>query len=199
MTVTGISRFMMLPITKDSTICGACMQTVGKQDSYGERKKQKRMEDFIKDSTAMKIGVMLDDFSVRPTKAHEEDAGYDLYMPLNQFGICRGHGSMEVDTGVHMVIPRGYFGKVEAKSGLNMKHNLTTTGVVDAQYTGSIRVKLYNHGDKTIEFKGGDKIAQIVIHKLPEVELVDIDELPDTDRGQNGFGSSGSNIKDGEA
>ena len=154
------------------------------------------MEDFIKDSTAMKIGVMLADFSVRPTKAHEEDAGFDLYMPLNQFGICRGHGSMEVDTGVHMVIPRGYCGLLVSKSGLNVKHSLTSTGLIDSGFTGSIHVKLYNHGNDTIEFKGGDKISQIVILPIPEVELVDIKELPETERGNNGFGSSGANVSD---
>lgn len=194
MTVTQTSRIMSSPMTETIsawTISDVHTLLEEVQDSYGERKKSQRMEDWIKDSTALKIGVKCDNMAVKPTKAHDEDAGFDLYMPLDMFGICRAHGSMEVDTGVHMVIPKGYYGKVEAKSGLNMKHNLTTMGVVDAGYTGSIRVKLYNHGNDTIEFTGGNKIAQIVIHKLPEVELVDIEELPVTDRGADGFGSSG--------
>lgn len=146
------------------------------------------MEDFTK---MIQIGVKLDDFAVRPVKAHEADAGFDLFMPLNTVGIARAYGAMEVDTGVHMVIPEGYCGEIISKSGLNMKHNLTSTGLIDAGYTGSIRVKVYNHGNKPITFRGGDKISQIVIKKLPTVELYDIESLPETDRGENGFGSTG--------
>ena len=79
------------------------------------------MEDFIKDSTALKIGVMLDDFAVKPKKAHEEDAGFDLCMPIDKFGMASPQRWMEVDTGVHMVIPKGYCGLLVSKSGLNIK------------------------------------------------------------------------------
>lgn len=155
------------------------------------------MEEWIKDSTALKIGVKCDNMAVKPTKAHDEDAGFDLYMPLDMFGICRAHGSMEVDTGVHMVIPKGYCGVLVSKSGLNVKHNITSTGLIDSGFTGSIRVKLINHGNDTLEFKGGDKLTQIIILPVPDVELVEIEELPKTERGENGFGSTGMNINDG--
>ena len=156
------------------------------------------MEEFIKDSTALQVGVMLDDFAVRPKKAHEEDAGFDLCMPIDKFGMASPQRWMEVDTGVHMIIPKGYCGLLVSKSGLNIKHNLTSTGLIDSGFTGSIRVKLYNHGNEHVTFKGGDKISQIIILPVPDVELMDIYELPETERGSNGFGSTGANMFDNE-
>lgn len=152
-------------------------------------------EDFTK---VTQIGVMLDDFAIKPQKAHEEDAGFDLFMPIDKFGMASPQRWMEVDTGVHMIIPKGYCGLLVSKSGLNIKHNLTSTGLIDSGFTGSIRVKLYNHGSEHVTFKGGDKISQIIILPVPDVELVDIYELPETDRGSNGFGSTGVNIFDSE-
>ena len=80
---------------------------------------------------------------------------------------------------------------VKSKSGLNVKHGLTSVGVIDVGYTGSIRVKLYNHSSKDYCIKRGDKVSQLVIMPIltPELELVD--ELEDTERGANGFGSTG--------
>lgn len=137
------------------------------------------------------IDVVLDNMAVMPTKAHDADAGFDLYMPIGTVGICRPMDSMEVDTGVHMLIPKGYCGIIMSKSGLNIKYGLTSTGLIDAGYTGSIRVKLYNYGNKNVTFKGGDKLTQIVILPIPEVELMQVESLPETERGENGFGSSG--------
>lgn len=100
-------------------------------------------------------------------------------------------GSATIDTGVHMEIPEGCVGFIKSKSGLNVKHGLTAEGVIDAHYTGSVAVKLYNHTNEGYQFKAGDKIAQLVILKceLPVPELVD--SMEETDRGDNGFGSTG--------
>jgi dUTP pyrophosphatase len=100
-------------------------------------------------------------------------------------------GSLTIDTGVHAAIDEGSCGFIKSKSGLNVKHGLTADGVIDAHYTGSIAVKLYNHTKKPYRFNAGDKVAQLVILKceLPELELVD--SLEDTDRGDGGFGSTG--------
>jgi dUTP pyrophosphatase len=94
------------------------------------------------------------------------------------------------DTGVHVAIPEGYVGFIKSKSGLMVNHNITTDGTIDAHYTGSIKVKLFNHGEPYY-VHAGDKIAQLVILKceLPELELVD--HLEETDRGDGGFGSTG--------
>ena len=150
--------------------------------------------------------IMLDKGAKMPTRAHPWDAGLDLYAPYDcivpptRTEIYLKNGLLEVDTvvgsltintGVHVEIPEGCCGFIESKSGLNVKCGLTGTGVIDAHYTGSIAVKLYNHTDHPYYFQAGNKIAQLVILPcvLPELELVD--SLEETDRGDNGFGSTG--------
>jgi dUTP pyrophosphatase len=138
--------------------------------------------------------IVLDEGAKMPTRAHPYDAGLDLYAPEGDgtYTISPCGGSVTIDTGVHMEIPEGYVGFIKAKSGLNVKHGLTCTGVIDAHYTGSIAVKLYNHHPcLRYDVRPGDKIAQLVILPclLPEPELVD--SLEETDRGDGGFGSTG--------
>ena len=137
--------------------------------------------------------IMLDEGAKMPTRAHPWDAGLDLYAPegVGVYSIIPCGGSTVIDTGVHVEIPEGYAGFIKAKSGLNVNHGLTCTGVIDAHYTGSIAVKLYNHTSEPYQIKAGDKIAQLVILPclLPELELVE--SLEETDRGDNGFGSTG--------
>ena len=138
--------------------------------------------------------IMLDKGAKMPTRAHPWDAGLDLYAPegAGLYTIAPCGGSVTIDTGVHMEIPEGYVGFIKAKSGLNVKHGLTCTGVIDSHYTGSIAVKMYNHHPcLRYDVRPGDKIAQLVILKceLPELELVD--SLDETDRGDCGFGSTG--------
>ena len=133
--------------------------------------------------------VMLDENAYMPKRAYDTDAGYDLRTPYRF--VLKQHESITVDTGVHIDIPVGYAGFLKAKSGLNVKHDITGTGVVDASYTGSIKAKLYNHGHVAHVFNKGDKIIQIVILPVytPDLELVD--HLDPTERGSNGFGSTG--------
>ena len=138
----------------------------------------------------VEIKVMLDKGAKMPTKAHKSDAGYDIYAP-EPFGVVQ-KGSWEIDTGVHMLIPEGYVGMIKSKSGLNVNHGLRCEGVVDANYVGSIRVKMYNDSNATYIFEEGDKVTQIVILPIPETELVQVDNLPETERGDRGFGSSGA-------
>ena len=137
----------------------------------------------------MKMNVKLDDGAYLPERAHETDAGYDLRTPHRV--VLHQHSSVTIDTGVHVQIPEGCVGFLKAKSGLNVKHGITGTGVIDSGYTGSIRVKLYNNGDMPHVFEVGDKLIQLVILPIltPELELVD--ELEDTERGSDGFGSTG--------
>ena len=137
----------------------------------------------------MKINVMLDDGAYMPKKAHEEDAGFDIRTP--EAKVVYEHESITVDTGVHMEIPRGYVGFLKSKSGLNVKHNLLGEGVIDAGYTGSIVVKLYNNGSSPYVLNKGEKLIQIVILPIPEVELDLVDRFKDTERGDGGFGSTG--------
>lgn len=136
-----------------------------------------------------RIKVMLDNYGFMPETAHDEDAGYDIRTP--DLLIVRAHDSVTVDTGVHMQIPRGYVGFLKSKSGLNVRDNLTGEGVIDAGYTGSIAVKLYNHGDRAKIFNRGDKIIQIVLLPIYKPELVLVEKLDETSRGDAGFGSTG--------
>ena len=133
--------------------------------------------------------IMLDNGAYTPTRAHSADAGLDIYSRERK--LVRAHDSECFDTGVHMEIPKGFVGFLKSKSGLNVKHGLTSEGVIDSGYTGSICVKLYNNSDEDYIINGGDKISQLVILPivLPDLEIVK--ELGKTDRGNNGFGSSG--------
>jgi len=137
------------------------------------------------------INVQLDAHARMPTRAHETDAGLDLYT-RESFTIP-AHRSACIDTGVHIELPKGTFGKIESKSGLNVKHDVVSCGgVIDEGYTGSIVVKLYNLGEKDYIFHLGEKIAQLVIIPCMYVGCKVVEELDnDTERQANGFGSSG--------
>lgn len=133
--------------------------------------------------------IKLDNGAKAPTRAHELDAGYDLYARC--FECVPAGGSALFDTGVHMEIPKGYVGFLKSKSGLNVKSGLLGEGVIDAGYTGSIVVKLYNHDTVDHYFYPGDKISQIVLLPIFTPDLEIVDELTETERGENGFGSTG--------
>ena len=133
--------------------------------------------------------IKLDDGAIMPTRAHPTDAGLDLYARETQ--IVPARESAKFDTGVHIELPQNTFGLIFSKSGLNVKHDLTSEGVVDQGYSGSIVVKLYNNGGYDYKVNKGDKISQLVVVPclFPDVELVD--EIDGLERGNNGFGSSG--------
>lgn len=134
--------------------------------------------------------VVLDPGAILPTRAHGLDAGYDLYS--REDAIIYAGDSFTFNTGVHMEIPKGYVGDVESKSGMMMKYSILTDGTVDAGYTGSIRVKLFNLSSCALSVVRGQKIAQIVIKKIYTPALEVVDRLDETERGENGFGSSGA-------
>jgi dUTP pyrophosphatase len=136
-----------------------------------------------------KIKVKLRNFAYEPIRAHTEDAGLDLRSPYD-IGILPGD-SVSIDTGVHIAIPKGYVGMLKSKSGLNVKYGITSEGVIDAGYTGSIVVKLYNNSSKAYGIEKGDKISQLVIMPIITPEIEYVDSLDDTERGSSGFGSSG--------
>ena len=135
--------------------------------------------------------IILDVGAYLPTYAHDADAGMDLRTPVAF--IVPAHGSYTVDTGVHIQIPVGQVGFIKSKSGLNVKGGLTATGVVDSGFSGSIRVKLYNHSNDDYMFSRGDKITQLVLLYIakPENGFEVVDHFEETERGDNGFGSTG--------
>lgn len=137
----------------------------------------------------MKLNVVLDDGAYMPEKAHKADAGFDLRAPGKV--IIPAKSARIVTTGVHIQIPFGYVGFLKSKSGLNMKDGILSEGVIDSGFTGSIVAKLYNHSNKEKTFEKGDKITQLVILQVPDIEMELTDKLMNTERGDRGFGSSG--------
>jgi len=134
--------------------------------------------------------IMLDENAVCPQRAFPIDAGLDLFSREEQI-ILPGESAV-FDTGVHVELPEGTFGKLESKSGLHIKYDIICAGgTLDEGYTGSIHVKLYNMGTKPYMVRKGQKIVQMVVIPIlrPELELVD--HLEETERGSNGFGSTG--------
>ena len=137
----------------------------------------------------MTVLVKLDEGAFMPERANLWDAGMDLRTPVG-FTV-KAHNSATVDTGVHIGIPRYYVGKLESKSGLNVKHDIIGTGVIDSGYTGSIVVKLYNLGDNDYTFERGDKIIQLLIQGCSICNMYEVEKMAETERGENGFGSTG--------
>ena len=138
----------------------------------------------------MNLKIMLDDGAIMPTRAHAHDAGLDLYAQEGR--IIEAKESAIFDTGVHVLIPEGYVGLLMSKSGLNVKYGLTSEGVVDASYTGSIVVKLYNNSGFDYHVRTGDKISQLLIMPIETPSLIQVNDFAEkTERGSNGFGSSG--------
>ena len=133
--------------------------------------------------------IMLDAGAYMPTRAHEDDAGLDLYAMDSQI-VCAKESAV-FDTGVHIELPQGTAGFLKSKSGLNVKYGLTSDGVIDSGYTGSIVVKLYNHSGYDYTVRAGDKISQLVILPVCISDLTLVDKLDTTDRGDAGFGSTG--------
>lgn len=141
------------------------------------------------------------DTAILPTRAHEDDAGYDLYASASEYGYVSGIigipplSSVKIYTGVAFQIPKGYVGLVFARSGLGINKGLTPrncVGVIDSNYRGEIMVSLHNDNEKeTKEVAIGDRIAQIVVVPYLKYDMHVVDELDETDRGEEGLGSSG--------
>lgn len=135
------------------------------------------------------IKVVLEKGAKLPVRAHRADAGLDFFTPED---VCvHAKGSVIIDTGVHIEVPLGWVGFVKSKSGLMCLKDIVTDGTVDAEYTGTVRIKLFNRGEKPVYFKAGDKIAQMVIVPCLLDEVEEATELADTERGEGGFGSTG--------
>lgn len=134
--------------------------------------------------------VLIEAGAYVPKRAHDTDAGLDLRAMSSQ--VVPANGSAVFHTGVHVKLPRGTAGIMISKSGLNVTHDLTSTGLIDEGYTGEIVVKLHNHGDSDYFVISGDKISQLVVVPVlyEPVEIVDYLES-DSERGDAGFGSTG--------
>lgn len=130
---------------------------------------------------------------VLPSYAHEGDAGMDLRS--TETVTLKPYERRLVSTGLAIAIPDGYAGLVLPRSGLALKKGLTvanTPGLIDAHYRGELKVIALNvDPENPVTIEAGDRIAQLVIQRVPQVQVIEVDELDDTDRGEGGFGSSG--------
>ncbi|RHF38811.1 dUTP diphosphatase [Collinsella intestinalis] len=129
-----------------------------------------------------------------PSYAYEGDAGLDLRA--NADVVIEPYQRVLIPTGLAIAIPDGYAGFVQPRSGMALKQGLSianTPGLIDAHYRGELKVIAVNlDSENAIHIERGERIAQLVIQKVPVVHLVEVDELDETDRGCGGFGSSGS-------
>jgi dUTP pyrophosphatase len=143
--------------------------------------------------TALRVPLQrLDRDLPLPARARQDDAGLDLYA-AESVTIEPG-GRALVPTGIALAIPAGHAGFVLPRSGLALRHGLTllnTPGLIDAGYRGEVKVLLINHDRAAATVTRGDRIAQLVIQRVEPAEPVEVDELPESDRGSGGFGSTG--------
>ncbi len=127
-----------------------------------------------------------------PARQHEDDAGYDLRSRVD--GILYPLECVAIPTGVQLEIPHGYEAQVRSRSGLAKNHAvcvLNSPGTVDAGFRGEVCAILFNHSTNEFPIHRGDRIAQMVFAKLPDVKLEVVTELSGSSRGDNGFGSTG--------
>ena len=130
-----------------------------------------------------------------PTYATPLSAGVDLHANINENITLRPLERTLVPTGLYMAIPDGYEGQVRPRSGMAAKHGITvlnTPGTIDADYRGEIKVILVNLSNEAFEIVPGERIAQMVFAKHETAEFEEVESLDETQRGQGGFGSTGT-------
>ena len=142
--------------------------------------------------TEVKFKMSEDALDLKPAKAHADDAAYDL-RARTDLVVQPGKVAL-APTGLFLELPVGFEAQIRPRSGLALKHDLMLTnspGTIDAGYRGEVGVIMYNAGKVDFAISRGDRIAQMVICRLPEVVLSRVAELSESDRGEGGFGSSG--------
>jgi len=124
-----------------------------------------------------------------PTYGHRGDAGLDIFSSVDdRLGVKE---VKPISTGIKIAIPEGYVGLVWDKSGISLKGVHRLAGVIDSGYRGEVKVVMVNLGEKPFVVEKGMKIAQLLIQPVLEVSVMESEELDDTSRGENGFGSTG--------
>ena len=125
-----------------------------------------------------------------PTRSSPFAAGYDLTSTLSTT-IPPGKRSL-IPTGISIAIPSGHYARIAPRSGLAWRGGLQVgAGVVDEDYRGEVKVLLFNQGSEDVDIKEGDRVAQLILEKISTPDVIEVSELPDTQRGDGGFGSTG--------
>jgi len=142
----------------------------------------------------MSLGVKkLSDDALVPTRGSDGAVGYDLYSTEDTV-VPRQVGRALIGTGIALVLPPGVYGRVAPRSGLAVKYCINVgAGVIDPDYTGEVKVVLFNHGENDFEVKKGDRIAQLILERCETPPIGEIINLvKETERGSSGFGSTGN-------
>lgn len=132
----------------------------------------------------------LTEYATLPSKGSKHSAGYDLYAAYDY--IIKARGKDMVKTDLQISVPPGTYGRIAPRSGLAWKNSIDVgAGVIDYDYRGPVNVILFNFGDQDFEIKKGDRIAQLICEKIEYADIEEVADLNSTERGTNGFGSTG--------
>lgn len=148
-----------------------------------------------KNSVTIKV-KLLNTTAKLPTRERTTDAGWDLYCDKKT--KIDTNNVVKVPTGIAIEIPEGYYAKIEERSGFAFNNHNTLklkAGIIDSEYRGEVMVIMQNCGDRPIVIEEGTKFAQFILRQLPETDLIQVEELSTTSRGDKGFGSSDKQTK----
>ena len=148
--------------------------------------------DYALDMTETVPVLIVCDDSMLPIYAKPGDAGADLRA--SHEAVVRAGERLLVKTGCSLALPGGYVGLVHPRSGLALNHGITvlnSPGTIDAGYRGEIMVTLFNSSNEDFHISVGDRIAQLLIQQVAKAEFIHVESLPQSDRGESGYGSSG--------
>lgn len=145
----------------------------------------------------MEINIkLLNENAKVPTRGSEYAAGYDLYAATAESIDIAPHSTVKIGTGISVELPNGTFGAIFARSGLATKKGLrpaNCVGVCDSDYRGEYIVAIHNDTDEMMTIAAGERIAQLIVMPFVAVEFNTVEELTETQRGDGGFGSTGTN------
>ncbi|MFN3952632.1 MAG: dUTP diphosphatase [Thermaurantimonas sp.] len=142
----------------------------------------------------MEISVINESSNPLPTYQTLHSAGMDLRAKLSEPVVLHPGDRLLVPTGLKIALPEGYEAQIRPRSGLALKYGITclnSPGTIDADYRGEIGVILIHHGKEPFVIQPGERIAQMVVAQYSRVEWRVVSQLPDSERGQGGFGSTG--------
>ena len=146
---------------------------------------------ILQEFNSKKLYIKLNDKNAKlPRVGSKYAAGYDLYSCDE--GIIKSNCMGKINIGISLIIPSDHYGRIAPRSGLTLNYSLNVgAGVIDSDYRGNISVLLFNHGNKDFKYNIGDRVSQLIIEKISHCEIVNVTEIDDTDRGEDGFGSTG--------
>lgn len=149
---------------------------------------------MVDDTATHYLGVKLVTPSAKlPTRGSPEAAGYDLYSSNDApITIPQQSGRALIPTGIQLSLPEGTYGRIAPRSGLAVKNGLAVgAGVIDRDYTGEVGILIFNHGDDEYIVHPGTRIAQLILERVVTPEVLELDAVRSTNRGDGGFGSTG--------